>query len=222
MLDRSKKEVNCAICGVSFITHNPNPRYCSRACYVQGLRKPRKAMECAVCGKFVERLESYAKWRRNVFCSLDCANKARYRHGYIAKHLEVTDAAYLAGLLDGEGSIMLISQNRAKWPLSGIRPRVTITNTNQAVLEWVKDIAGVGQVIQKKLYNTKARLCWQWQAHSEAAESMLKQIRPYMKVKKAQADLAIEFQERLRNPSLLADRSWQFEWKERMTALNTV
>lgn len=49
---------------------------------------------------------------------------------------------------------------------------------------------------------------------------MLRQLQPYMFTKRAQCDLAITFQERLRTPALKADRTWQREALEEMRTLN--
>jgi hypothetical protein len=59
-----------------------------------------------------------------------------------------------------------------------------------------------------------------WHCNADAAYSVLQQIRPFLKIKGEQADLAIETQERLRVPGLKADRSWQNEYRLRMKELN--
>ncbi len=60
------------------------------------------------------------------------------------------DLAYIAGLVDGEGCIMITKENRLYTEAKhGYRfwLQVKITNTNKAVLEWVKDLFG-GSVSQ--------------------------------------------------------------------------
>lgn len=59
-----------------------------------------------------------------------------------------------------------------------------------------------------------------YQSNSEAAESILQQVRPYLRIKHEQADICLDAQERLRNPALKADRSWQYEYRDRVRALN--
>jgi hypothetical protein len=56
--------------------------------------------------------------------------------------------------------------------------------------------------------------------NADGAESVLRQALPYFVTKRPQAELAISFQERLRDPALKADRSWQLEALARMKRLN--
>lgn len=126
------------------------------------------------------------------------------------------DAAWLAGFLDGEGSIML--HGRA----NSYAMRLTATNTHRTTLDNIAEIAGVGAIVWRPIprYPGRSRPIGWWLANGEAAESVLRQVQPYMRTKRAQADLAISFQERLRNPALKSDRSWQLEYVERMRAMN--
>ena len=67
------------------------------------------------------------------------------------KILTPVDAAYLAGLIDGEGSIMLTKTRKTdKYP----SPKVTIASTSYSLLKVFKDLVGTGCIIQKKKYKT--------------------------------------------------------------------
>lgn len=59
-----------------------------------------------------------------------------------------------------------------------------------------------------------------WHCNSDAALSVITQIRPYLVIKTVQADLAIDTQKRLRVPALKADRTWQQEHRLQMKELN--
>jgi hypothetical protein len=89
---------------------------------------------------------------------------------------------------------------------------VCITNCDYGVLDWVMQKTGVGaSVMRKARENVNCRLSYQWVCYSEAAESLLRQLLPYLQIKRRQAELAISVQERLRVPAEKADRSWQAE-----------
>src|SRR3990167_7044618 len=169
--------MQCKTCGKPLrVSRFPDRQqiYCSRACYHKD-KHPSEQKICPTCGNSFT-VGISGKPRDNIFCSIACASKTRYRRGYQANEINPTDGAYIAGFLDGEGSIMLIDANHKEG--------------------------------------------WQFYCNSESAESLLRQILPYMRVKARQAQLAIAFQERLRDPAALADRDWQIEWKAQMAALN--
>jgi len=65
-----------------------------------------------------------------------------------AAKLFPTDAAYLAGLIDGESTIALTRRHRTDQR----QLVVSISNTERPLLEWVLSVAGVGKITGKKTY----------------------------------------------------------------------
>lgn len=98
--------------------------------------------------------------------------------------------------------------------------RITVTNTFKGLLGWIKDKTGVGDINSGGMATAIHKERWDWRCNAEPAETLLRQVRPWLLIKAIQADLAIETQERLRNPALKADRTWQAEYRQRMQALN--
>jgi hypothetical protein len=90
------------------------------------------------------------------------------------------------------------------------------------ILDWLAEVTGVGIFLHEGPLRRSPThdAGMSWRCNAEAAESFLKQVLPYLKLKNAQAEMATQFQERLRDPKLKADRTWQKEWYERMKALN--
>ncbi len=132
-------------------------------------------------------------------------------------NLSLADAAYLAGLIDGEGSIAVSRTNTnasAKACKRGFayRSSVTITMTDLPVLEWVKRTAGVGNICVKKARSQNHKQAWSWTAWSNEAALLLAQILPYLRVKAQQAENLIEFQGAMRRPGSkgLSDEEWAF------------
>ncbi len=112
-----------------------------------------------------------------------------------------TDKAYLAGLVDGEGSVMLV-RNR----LAGIVPKVAIYNTKRSLLEWCVTVVGEGSIqCQRKGGNRKDCFSAVWQ-HRQAVR-ILRWVLPYLKIKREQADIAsrvYEFDEATRECARLS------------------
>lgn len=57
-----------------------------------------------------------------------------------------TEKAYIAGIIDGEGSIMLIRAHPREFP----SPCVSIASTTMELLKWVKSTVGSGAITHKK------------------------------------------------------------------------
>ena len=100
------------------------------------------------------------------------------------------DLAYIGGMVDGEGSIMLVHQ---KWhtKLRGIsythQPHVSISNQDQDVLEWIRVVIGFGYV------RLKSNKVWQYEVRHINAIRFLGLLRPWLRIKVIQADLVMEF-----------------------------
>ena len=197
-------------------------KYCSHECYSQGnkgstrptlLRRVQK--QCVTCGKDFE-VGGRAGPIEQPTCSRECGYKIMYRHGRVCMPLAPLDAAYLAGFWDGEGSFMLHGRSGT----GSIAFRAAVVGTKVEVINWVKEITGIGVIIHHKDPNPNWAEKHLWWVNGDGAWSFTKQLLPYLKLKRLQAELAIAFQERLREPSLKADRSWQEEWRQKMRDMN--
>jgi len=149
-----------------------------------------------------------------IFCSNKCSCKSRYRSGADCDKLSDVDAAYIAGFLDGEGSIMIIGRADA------FMLRVSFANTKRNVLEWIREKTGVGNVTEKSRENQNHATSYMLLINSNAANSLLKQVSKYLIIKKEQALLAMEFFGNLRTPKLKSEREWQAAAKATMQELN--
>jgi len=196
-------------------------RFCSRQCWAKarfGIERPelrrRVTKTCAACGISYEAGGRSAHRGASTFCSRMCARAAHWRTGSKAKDLTIAQAAYLAGLIDGEGSIMLYRRG------VGAAMRVTVANTNRALLDWCAVTCGVGNIVAIRQRNAKHKPGGAWLVNSQAAASVLEQIRPYLVIKGEQADLAFAFQRKLKIPAEKAEKEWQEQWRQRMRGMN--
>lgn len=100
------------------------------------------------------------------------------------------EKAYIAGIIDGEGSIMLIKFHNNQFP----SPCVSISSTTIELLDWIKNKTGVGKIVRKKNYNIeKHKTSFTYTVKYDDAIELLKEIEPYLilKIKKKKAQLII-------------------------------
>ncbi len=198
-------------------------KYCSYDCYhasrkgtVCIARRRRIIKKCVVCDKDFE-TGGKAGNKKQIFCSIKCSSRARYRSGRKCKLLNPVDASYIAGFLDGEGCIMIYKRREDSY---GFRVTITQSQKYAFIMDWFLNTIGLGSKILKKREKENHSNSHYWVCNAEAAESLLIQLLPYLKLKKEQALLGLNFQKRLRNPKLKADRKWQREYYLKMKELN--
>jgi len=116
--------------------------------------------------------------------------------------LTIEEKAYLAGLVDGEGSILLCKGK--KYTVPSYILRVKVVNTNKQVIEWIqKRIKGR---IDIRKSDNKWRTLFIWSIHKkEIIHNFLKAILPYLIIKKEQAKIALQFKNG-QNPLSLKER----------------
>ena len=110
-----------------------------------------------------------------------------------------TDAAYLAGFMDGEGTFSIVKTYEHRRHVDGTKVKniryhlhVKITNTNKKVLDWIVEHFG-GQLAERKRVMTEKRK-WELSITSNRAmERFILSIMPYLIVKREQAAVALSF-----------------------------
>jgi hypothetical protein len=105
--------------------------------------------------------------------------------------LTEAEKAYAAGLFDGEGSIIIDKPRRGK----GHTLMVTLALREPAAVTWLQECwPGSLRPATRRPKTGEAFICWYWRRDTSAAAVFLRDILPYLLVKQAQAQLAIEFQ----------------------------
>ena len=101
-----------------------------------------------------------------------------------------SDAAYMAGLFDGEGSIDFTKRKEKK--RSGTyncrRVSMEISMTDQSVIRWVHEVLGVGTVVKKprkglRKNGTKYLMQWRWRCTFRDAYYVCRVMWPYAHTK---------------------------------------
>jgi hypothetical protein len=98
--------------------------------------------------------------------------------------LSAIDAAYLAGLIDGEGTITLSRKHKNE----NRQLAVSISNTERQLLEFSKLAIGVGKITRKRTSKAHHTASFTYAVYNRQALAVLEQIEPYLrsyKVKRA-------------------------------------
>ena len=111
-----------------------------------------------------------------------------------------TQLAYLAGLIDADGSIDLRLKKAGNLLL-----RAQVYNTDRQLMDWLSLTFGghVHRVGRRDVAHWKPE--YTWYLNGQGAVEMLSLVAPYMHVKRSRAELAIEAWAR-RDPTPIADR----------------
>lgn len=87
------------------------------------------------------------------------------------------DLAYVAGLIDGEGSIQL---DHRGGPSAHRAPVVSLTNTSRPIIDFLKERFG-GTVCEQKRYAEHHRQAWIWRVCHDRALSFLAEVAPHLR-----------------------------------------
>ena len=122
-----------------------------------------------------------------------------------------TDAAYIAGLFDGEGSISYKQYMRKKphnkkaYPIWQIRMEISMTD--KSVLTWLHLVLGVGTLNIKKYksaYTKGWKKQWRWRCSSRDAYYVCLLIQPYAHTKVVDINKIIKHYSHVTNTKLKA------------------
>lgn len=138
-------------------------------------------------------------WR----CACDCGNEAVIRKTELPRtkscgkcraapaDIAPTDAAWAAGIFDGEGCVIIqrrkLTNNKTPWYYL----RTTVSNTHLPTLETLMR-AFRGSISRAKK-RTGHLQCWAWQLSNKQAESFLRTIEQYAVTKRRQIEIALDF-----------------------------
>ncbi len=102
-----------------------------------------------------------------------------------------TEKAYIAGIIDGEGSIMLTRFHKNQFP----SPCVSVASTDKELLLWLLKTIGKGRIINKRNYNKmKHKDSYTYRVIYDDAIALLRDVSPFLIIesKKQRAKLIID------------------------------
>ncbi len=158
----------------------------------------------------------------NEVTSRSWGPKHRGRGGRATKCRSLAEAekAWLAGVIDGEGSIFLSKvMNRKTRRGFFYLPTITVSNTNRDFLVRVAQIIGEGTVCLAKRGGDRERPRWMYMASSGVIRAIVPQIMPYLIVKKERASLMLQFLEFLDGNPIYGKGPVSPEYYERLDAM---
>jgi hypothetical protein len=110
------------------------------------------------------------------------------------RKLEPEVAAYIAGLIDGEGTITL-SRRHANEHRQLV---VSIANTELPLLEYVLEQTGTGKITRKRTVSAKHTPSFCYAVSNRQALTLLEQLHPYLRsYKRRRAELILAKYEQL-------------------------
>lgn len=102
---------------------------------------------------------------------------------------EVADLAWAAGLIDGEGCVLIAKRSERDYQL-----RLTVAMVHKPTLDRLRSIFGVGNVRPHVGARPDGwRQKWVWLISARQALAVLELVRPFMITKAGEADLALQF-----------------------------
>jgi hypothetical protein len=186
----------CKQCGASWQDYewtNDRKGYCSRACFAASQKGKKRQLvkpqerACLSCGKIFLVGGMGNRTKIAQYCSRSCA---RHRNWGELAHPDARvmtneERIWLAGIFDGEGCIA--------WPRRTIirSVRLDLTSTSKALIDRIIAVTATGRVTEKKSRSLKHSVAWVWRCYGENARSILRQIHPWLIVKKEAADVVL-------------------------------
>ena len=102
------------------------------------------------------------------------------------------DIVYLAGIIDGEGSLAIdIQKPTTDRKTDYYSIRIIIVNTSLNLMNWLE--SKFGGKVHKRTLVAGRKQCYQWRIYSFNASKLLQECLPHMIIKKEHAQLIIKF-----------------------------
>ena len=97
------------------------------------------------------------------------------------------EKAYMAGIIDGEGTVTLSRAHANEMPA----PKVSVANNSLQLLNWIKDKAGSGVIIKRTKREPQHGIQYVIDISDNAALTLLAEIKEYLMIKKSHAELLL-------------------------------
>jgi len=105
-------------------------------------------------------------------------------------HIKNSDKAYIAGIIDGEGTVQIRKQRIYKDTLH-IYPEVSIHNTHKPLMCYIQKLYN-GKITCAKPSRTRKKKLFRIRFNRKESEIVLDDVIPYLVIKQTQALLCLE------------------------------
>ena len=125
--------------------------------------------------------------------------------------------SYLAGIIDGEGSV----DARFKHKMRTVDFTLSVANTDVRLIEWIVENFG-GRAIPIRQANPKHKIVWRVIWNVQDATQVLEDVMPYLIVKRERAELYLSLRALMGRGEHLTDeiRQQRLDLGARMAELN--
>jgi hypothetical protein len=117
---------------------------------------------------------------------------------HILKEHTIAEAAYLAGIIDGEGSIYI--GNFSRNPTTGApyyQTVIEVSSTDKCLIEWLSEIFGgrFSKYTKNQLPGNSRKPAYKWMVTGILIDHLIKLAYPYIVIKKDQCDIMLQMRE---------------------------
>lgn len=109
------------------------------------------------------------------------------------KQLLNLEKAYIAGIIDGEGTISINRSFRRKYNIFKYACYIEVTNTNKDLLIYLEKVTQIGRIELGRKGNEKHKNAHVWRLNKNEIKGFLIQIQPYLIIKRKQCKLMLEW-----------------------------
>jgi len=102
--------------------------------------------------------------------------------------MHLKEKAYIAGIIDGEGTVTLSRAHANETPA----PKVSVANNNLQLLQWIKSKVGSGIIIRRSKRKVQHGTQYVLDIYNDAALDLLNEVREYLIVKRPHAGLLVD------------------------------
>lgn len=124
--------------------------------------------------------------------------------------MSIEQLAYIAGIIDGEGSMYF---NKSK---DGVLLKMGVKNTCKPLLEWLAKATGFEGSLRVLPLRGNRQRCWEWRLTSSQSYRLLKDIARYIVAKQDRVKLVFEYY----NLTARERQARGLEFQARMKALH--
>lgn len=114
---------------------------------------------------------------------------------YKRKTYKKTEIAYLAGLIDGEGSIYIGAHSfNPKTKAPYYQTYILITSTDKVLIDWLENVFGgmTSQYTAAQTAKNARRTAYRWVISGERLTHLCKLILPYLVIKQREAEIMLK------------------------------
>ena len=102
-----------------------------------------------------------------------------------------TDLAYFAGIVDGEGTVTVLSSVNPKTGTRSVSCRLMVPNTYQPLIVWLAETFGGRVSHYGKPRSEKHKQVYMWYVSAKRSVQLCELILPYLKVKRRHAEIVV-------------------------------